>query len=304
MGNPEFAIPTLKAIQKSDHDLVAVVSNPPKPMGRGKSLSLTPVGEYAKQNRLYLLEPASLNSKELNDELKNLKPDIFVVVAFRILPKSLIELPRYGSINLHASLLPKYRGAGPIQWALINGEKKTGVTIFQIRPKVDTGEILMQKEIPIKESDNMLSLGSRLCEYGSKMIIDTLDLVQENPNIKGEKQNPLKATQAPKISKEMTIINWELSCYKIHNWVRGLSPYPGMVTTYNKKRLIIFKTKIVERDNLSPGMIFIKSRESLYVGTGKGVLEIFELQIEGKKKMKIKDFLRGSNMISGEFLGQ
>lgn len=304
MGNPEFAIPTLKAIKKSDHDLVAVVSNPPKPMGRGKSLSLTPVGEYAKQNRFYLLEPASLNSKELNDELKNLKPDIFVVVAFRILPKSLIELPTYGSINLHASLLPKYRGAGPIQWALINGEKKTGVTIFQIRPKVDTGEILMQKEIPIKESDNMLSLGSRLCEYGSKMIIDTLDLVQKNPNIKGEKQNPLKATQAPKISKEMTIINWELSCYKIHNWVRGLSPYPGMVTTYNKKRLIIFKTKIVESDNLSPGMIFIKSRESLCVGTGKGVLEIFELQIEGKKKMQIKDFLRGSNMISGEFLGQ
>ena len=304
MGNPEFAIPTLKAIQKSNHDLVAVVSNPPKPMGRGKSLSLTPVGEYAKQNRFYLLEPASLNSKELNDELKNLKPDIFVVVAFRILPKSLIELPTYGSINLHASLLPKYRGAGPIQWALINGEKKTGVTIFQIRPKVDTGEILMQKEIPIKESDNMLSLGSRLCEYGSKMIIDTLDLVQKNPNIKGEKQNPLKATQAPKISKEMTIINWELSCYKIHNWVRGLSPYPGMVTTYNKKRLIIFKTKIVESDNLSPGMIFIKSRESLCVGTGKGVLEIFELQIEGKKKMQIKDFLRGSNMISGEFLGQ
>ena len=155
MGNPNFAIPALEAIHRSNHDLIAVVSNPPKPMGRGRSLHSTSVGKFAKQNDVKLIEPISLISKDLKVQLKKLKPDIFVVVAYKILPNELIEIPVHGAINLHASLLPKYRGAGPIQWALMNGDKNTGVSIFQIKQKVDTGDILLQKRVKIHEDDNL-----------------------------------------------------------------------------------------------------------------------------------------------------
>ena len=180
MGNPAFAIPTLKAIMQSNHELVAVVSNPPKQIGRGRSLSYTPVGKFSKENAISLIEPQNLFSEELKSELNILKPDIFIVVAYKILPDSIIAIPKYGALNLHASLLPKYRGAGPIQWALMNGDKKSGVTIFQIKPKVDTGDILMQKEVDIFNEDNMLSLGNRLCEHGANMMIEVLNTIEKD----------------------------------------------------------------------------------------------------------------------------
>ena len=175
MGNPNFAIPALEVVHRSEHDLIAVVSNPPKPMGRGRSLQSTPVGNFARLNGIDLIEPISLRSDRLIDQLKELKPDLFVIVAYKILPNALINIPTYGAINLHASLLPKYRGAGPIQWALMNGDEDTGVTIFQIKQKVDTGDILFQKKIKINEDDNMLTLGMRLCETGANMIIQTMN---------------------------------------------------------------------------------------------------------------------------------
>ena len=303
MGNPDFAIPTLEAIIQSNHELIGVVSNPPKHMGRGRTLSSTPVGKFSKNNNLTLLEPQNLESFELKNDLIDLKPDIFVVVAYKILPKDIINIPKYGSLNLHASLLPKYRGAGPIQWALMNGDKTTGVTIFQIKPKVDTGDILMQKEVDIIEDDNMLSLGKRLCMLGANMIIDVLNNIEINNRVIGLSQNSKLATPAPKIRKDMTIINWNWKSQKIHNWIRGLSPYPGMSTIYDGKRLRIFKTSFQSSVIMDPGTIIEAQNDRLLIATGGGVLRIYELQIEGKKRMHVSDFLRGNKIKIGERLG-
>ena len=303
MGNPSFAIPTLKAIIQSEHELIAVVSNPPKRIGRGRSLSHTPVGKFSQDNKIPLIESQDLRSDELKNELHILRPDVFIVVAFKILPNSIIDIPKYGSLNLHASLLPKYRGAGPIQWALMNGDKKTGVTIFQIKPKVDTGDILLQKEVDILNDDNMLSLGNRLCEYGAHMMIEVLNNIEAEGKVNGIRQDPKLATPAPKIRKNMTEIDWKWTSRKIHNWVRGLTPFPGMSTNYKGKRLRVFDTSIQPGVNLSPGTIIEAEGNRLIIATVDGALRIHELQIEGKKRMNADDFLRGNKMQSGDLLG-
>ena len=303
MGNPDFAIPTLEAIIQSKHELIGVVSNPPKHMGRGRNLSHTPVGQFSKDNDLTLLEPQSLDSHELKNKLIDLEPDVFVVVAYKILPKDLINIPKFGSLNLHASLLPKYRGAGPIQWALMNGDKTTGVTIFQIKEKVDAGDILMQKEINILEDDNMLSLGIRLCTHGADLMINVLNKIETNEQANGVVQDSRLATPAPKIKKDMTIINWNWKSKKIHNWIRGLAPYPGMSTIYGGKRLKIFKTSFQSSVVMNPGTIIEAQDDRLLIATGEGSLRIYELQIEGKKKMHVSEFLRGNKIKIGEKLG-
>ena len=303
MGNPKFAIPTLNAIQKSDHDLIAIVSNPPKPIGRGRILHSTAVGQFAKDNLIHLIEPKNLNSENLFEELKKLNPDIFVVVAYKILPEKLLLLPRYGSINLHASLLPKYRGAGPIQWALMNGDKNTGVTIFQIKKKIDAGDILLQKEIKIGDDDNMLSLGMRICEEGAKMVLIVLKKIEDD-TIKIIVQDSNKITFAPKITKEMSIINWNWQNVKIHNWIRGLSPFPGMSTFFKKRRLRIYKTSLLDGQIKNPGQVIQSSKERLIISTGKGLLEIFEIQLEGKKKLPVREFLMGIDINSGDMFGR
>ena len=302
MGNPEFAIPTLKALQQSNHDLVAVVSNPPKPMGRGQALMSTSVGKFAKDQGFPLIEPRSLRSQELHTQLTALNPDLFVVVAYKILPKSLIDLPRLGALNLHASLLPKYRGAGPIQWALMNGDTTTGVTVFQITPDVDTGDILLQQEIAIGADDTMWTLGMRLCEAGAKLVIEAMDAL-ETGSISGSPQDPALATPAPKITKEMTLIDWAWPAEKIHNWVRGLSPFPGMVTTIGGKQFRIYKTAVLNRNGNAPGTIVEFHNGSLVIATGDGLLSLLEVQIEGKKKMPAADFLRGATLKAGDRLG-
>tara|TARA_B100001113_G_scaffold86201_1_gene68809 strand:- start:550 stop:1461 length:912 start_codon:yes stop_codon:yes gene_type:complete len=303
MGNPKFAIPTLNAIQKSDHDLIAIVSNPPKPIGRGRILHSTAVGQFAKDNLIHLIEPKNLNSENLFEELKKLNPDIFVVVAYKILPEKLLLLPRYGSINLHASLLPKYRGAGPIQWALMNGDKNTGVTIFQIKKKIDAGDILLQKKIKIGDDDNMLSLGMRICEEGAKMVLTVLKKIEDD-TIKIIVQDSNKITFAPKITKEMSIINWNWQNVKIHNWIRGLSPFPGMSTFFKKRRLRIYKTSLLDGQIKNPGQVIQSSKERLIISTGKGLLEIFEIQLEGKKKLPVREFLMGIDINSGDIFGR
>ena len=302
MGNPNFAIPALEAIHKSNHDLIAVVSNPPKPMGRGRSLQSTSVGKFAKSNDIKLIEPLSLLSKDLKYQLKELKPDIFVIVAYKILPNELIDIPIHGAINLHASLLPKYRGAGPIQWALMNGDKNTGVSIFQIKQKVDTGDILFQKRIKIFDEDNMLSLGMRLCETGAMMIIKTMNSIEEG-KIQPIKQNPDMATKAPKITKKMTVIDWSWPAHKIHNWVRGLSPNPGMSSTLNSKKIRIFKTATASGEAGTPGSIVELTKKNLSVRTGEGALSLLEIQIEGKKRMLVDEFLKGAKLEIGDKFG-
>ena len=303
MGNPEFALPTLKVLLSSRHDVVAVVSNPPKPIGRGRKLRSTAVGQFAKENNLNLIETESLKSAELHDQLSALKPDVFVVVAYRILPKSLIDLPKYGAVNLHASLLPKYRGAGPIQWSLMNGDKTTGVTVFQINPWVDRGEILLQKEMDIFPDDDMLSLGMRLCNAGANLIVDALDRL-ENGTIHSWPQKNDLAISAPKITMEMTVINWTWPAEKIHNWIRGLSPRPGMSTTLNGKNFRIYKTKVLDMENGRSGEIKKIKYDEMVVSTGKGALSLMEVQAEGKRKMPIGDFLHGAVIQVGDRLGE
>tara|TARA_E500000075_G_C6952729_1_gene300524 strand:+ start:101 stop:1006 length:906 start_codon:yes stop_codon:yes gene_type:complete len=301
MGNPLFAIPTLKALMQSDHDVVAVVSNPIKRIGRNNKRSLTPVGSFAVKNNLTNINPASLKSESFRKKLISIKADIFIVVAYKILPSSLINIPKYGSLNLHASLLPKYRGAGPIQWALMNGDKVTGITIFRLKRKIDTGNILFQQKVNIKKNDNMQTLGMRLCEIGADSMILVLKDINDD-KIKSYSQNSDKVSLAPKITKEMLLINWSWSAKKIHNWVRGLSPLPGMHTLFKSKKVRIFKTKVIKGSG-EKGVIVSLNKENCLIGTGDQLISILELQLEGKKKMNISEFLMGANFSKGSILG-
>ena len=293
MGNPEFAIPTLKLLQKSRHDLLAVVSNKPKPMGRGRILKSTPVGQFAKENKIKVLEPDNLNAIDFQNQLENLEADIFLVVAYRILPEKVIGIPKHGAINLHVSLLPKYRGAAPIQWALMNGDTETGVTVFQINKKVDTGDILAQKKFPIYKDDNMLTLGTRLCSSGAEIMINAIDKIEKG-SIQTLKQTNESVSFAPKITKKMRCINWDWPATKIHNWVRGLSPYPSMYTFLNGKKMKVFKTFIEKSSICKPGVIVKTNHDTLLIGTGSNLIGLSEIQLEGKKKLFIEDYLKGS----------
>jgi methionyl-tRNA formyltransferase len=304
MGNPQFALPTLTALLSSQHDVVGVVSNPPKPMGRGRKLKSTAIGQFAKENDLNLLESSTLKSDEFHNQLTELNPDVFVVVAFQILPKSLINLPKFGALNLHASLLPKYRGAGPIQWSLMNGDKISGITVFQIMPSVDTGDILLQEKMDIFPNDNMLTLGMRLSTIGANLVVNALDGIEAG-SLQPIIQNNNNATHAPKITKEMTIINWSWAAEKIHNWVRGLSPHPGMSTTLKGKRIRIFNTRVVDEGIiLGDGIVFKADSEEIFVDTSEHLLAFSEIQLEGKKRMSVSNFMKGNNIQMGDKLGE
>ena len=304
MGNPQFALPTLTALLSSQHDVVGIVSNPPKPMGRGRKLKSTAIGQFAKENDLNLLESSTLKSDKLHNQLSVLNPDIFAVVAFQILPKSLINLPKFGALNLHASLLPKYRGAGPIQWSLMNGDKTTGITVFQIMPSVDTGDILLQEKMDIFPNDNMLTLGTRLSAIGANLVVNALDGIEAG-SLEPITQNNNDATHAPKITKEMTIINWSWAADKIHNWIRGLSPYPGMSTTLKGKRMRIFNTRVVDEGVIiGYGIVFKADPEEIFVNTGEHLLAFSEIQLEGKKRMSVSNFIKGNNIQKGDKLGE
>ncbi len=304
MGNPQFALPTLTALLSSKHDVVGIVSNPPKPMGRGRKLKSTAIGQFAKENDLNLFQSSTLKSDELHNQLSGLNPDIFVVVAFQILPKSLINLPKFGALNLHASLLPKYRGAGPIQWSLMNGDKISGITVFQIMPSVDTGDILLQEKMDIFPNDNMLTLGTRLSTIGANLVVNALDGIEAG-SLQPIIQNNNDATHAPKITKEMTIINWSWAAEKIHNWVRGLSPHPGMSTTLKGKRMRIFNTRVVDEGViLGDGIVFKADSEEIFVDTGEHLLAFSEIQLEGKKRMSVSNFMKGNNIQMGDKLGE
>ena len=300
MGNPKFAINPLKSLLASNHDIVAVISNPPKPMGRKKILQHTDVGKFALDNNLNLIELDDFDNLDIFQKISSLEVDIFVVVAFRILPKKYIELPKFGSINIHASLLPKYRGAAPIQWALMNGDNVTGVSIFQIEKKVDTGGIINVEKIKIQNKDNFETLSDKLSKLGSKALLKSLRLI-ENDDFKILVQDNKRSTRAPKIKKEMLRINWSWEAEKINNWVRGLSPLPGMYTVYKGKKLKIFKTSVVRIDKeLSIGKIEVINLKELVVQCADKAISVLEVQQEGKKRLSIQDFLIGSNIKSGD----
>ena len=292
MGTPDFSIPSLNSIYKSNHELAAIVTTPDKERGRGRKITFTPVKQFAVERNIPVYQPEKLKSNfEFIDQMKELHPDLFVVVAFRILPKDVFEIPKFGSFNLHASFLPKYRGAAPIQWALINGEKETGLTTFKLAEKVDTGNIYLQEKVEIFPTDNFETLHDRMSLLGAELVLKTVDLI-ESGNYELKQQDDSVASPAPKITKEICLIDWNKPAEEIHNRVRGLSPYPAAYFVYNNKVLKVYKTEIVERNDLKPFQIH-QTRTELFVGCGKDALRILEIQQEGKKRMNTEEFLRG-----------
>ena len=301
MGTSEFGVPTLDQIV-NNFNLLAIVTNYDKPSGRGLKIRNSAVKKYAIKKNIELLQPKNLKDQTFVEKIKNFKPDFIIVVAFRMLPKVIWSIPNLGTINLHASLLPDYRGAAPINWALINGEKYTGVTTFFIDDKIDTGDILLQKKIKINKTDNAEDLHNSLSKIGSLLMCETINKVVNN-NIKPIKQGSNKIYKtAYKLNKENVKINWESRPIEIYNKIRGLSPYPGARTTIIdtkfkiKKNIIIYDCdyKLIN-NGLNPGHIII-SKNNFKISCIDGFIQLKDIKIEGKKRMKIKSFLNGFNV--------
>jgi len=302
MGNDSFAIPGLGALLQNKFNVAAVVTSPDKPQGRGLKLSPMPVKTFAQERNLPILSPTDLKSSEFLNQLKKLQPDAMVVVAFSILPEEIFSLPPLGTINLHPSLLPQYRGAAPIQWALINGDEETGVTTFLIEKKVDTGKIILQRKVRISPDETYGELSERLSKIGAEVLVESLNLIQ-HPDFKPLPQDSSKSSKAPKIKKEDCRINWSNSALRIKNLVRGLSPEPGAFTTFKDKTVKIFKTEILEEKNHSNGfgeIILASDKGGLAVKTGQGSLRLLALQLEGKKIISGEEFVRGYKVKTGE----
>ncbi|MFN4111304.1 MAG: methionyl-tRNA formyltransferase [Ignavibacteria bacterium] len=299
-GTPEFAIPSLKILIENNYDVIAVVTVPDREKGRGLKVEPSPIKKFALENKLNVIQPENLKDENFHNKLKELKPELGIVVAYRILPVEVYTIPIYGTFNLHASLLPKYRGAAPIQWALINGEKVTGVTTFFLQQKVDTGNIILQKEIAIDDEDNFYSLHNKLAQIGAELVLETVKRI-ESGNFEVKEQNETEATLAPKITKEICRIKWDQPAIKIHNLIRGLSPVPCAFTVLGEKIYKIFKSKIIESaSQLSPGNILIDN-ENLLVNTNDKLISILEIQPESKKQMTVKEFLLGYRKLIEEY---
>lgn len=296
LGSPDFCIPILEQLYESKHKIVAVVTPTDKIRARGHKVLFTPVKEFAIAKNIPVLQPESLKDPLFIEELKSFNADLFVVVAFRILPKEVYSIPKYGSFNLHGSLLPKYRGAAPIQWSLINGDKETGLTTFMLADKVDTGNMILQERAEILEDDDFGTLHNKLSVLGAGMVLKTIDLI-EHGNIELKKQADELATPAPKITKEMCLIDWNKRAEDIKNLIRGLSPVPAAFFDYKGKLIKVFKTKVNTEVKLNPGEIIVKA-DKIIVGCGIDSLEILELQLEGKKRMDSESFLRGNHIFN------
>lgn len=296
-GTPEFAKTSLEAIHNSNHEVVGVVTVADKASGRGQKIHQSPVKIYAEENGLTVLQPVKLRNPDFLENIKKLNADIFVVVAFRMMPKILFEMPRLGTFNLHASLLPDYRGAAPINYAIINGETKTGSTTFFINEKIDEGNILLQEEIEILPEDNAGTLHDRLMEMGAKLVVKTLDGIAENSIIEKPQPHSEHPKNAFKIFKQDTKINWNQNSETVHNFIRGMSPYPCAFTILkigeDEKSLKIFSGNFkTNNHNQEAGKLEI-SKNTFKIFTNDGYYEPEEVQLEGKKRMNIKDFLNG-----------
>ena len=304
MGTPDFAVECLDVLVKSDHSIVAVVTSEDKQAGRGQKIKTSDIKDYSLKKNLKILQPKNLKDSSFINEIKNLNPDIFIVVAFRMLPKILWEIPEKGTINLHASILPNLRGAAPIHWAIINGLKETGVSTFYINEKIDCGEIIEQKRVPISKNENTGELYIKLKKIGAITILSTLEKIS-NKNFKCIKQNENeKYLKAPKLNRENTRIQWKKSVNEIHNFVRGLSPFPSAWTSVNNKIIKIYKSReysnTIEK-KLEPGTIMM-NKNTLLVSTGNGLLEVLELKLEGKKMMTNIEFNNGFNSLNMSIL--
>ena len=304
MGTPDFAVPTLTALIEGGHEVVAVVTQPDKPKGRGKAVLMTPVKEKAIEYEIPVYQPVKVRDPEFVDLLKVMAPDAIVVVAFgQILPKVILDLPKYGCVNVHASLLPKYRGAAPIQWAVINGDEETGITTMMMDVEMDTGDMLEKTVVKLDPEETGGSLFDRLSLLGGDLILSTLSKLEKG-EITPVPQDHEKATYVKKISKSMGDIDWTMDAVSIERLVRGLNPWPSAFTRWNGKMLKIWEAKVLPDPDvkLPCGSVISASDEGLKIQTGAGVLCVTSLQLEGKKRMDTAAFLRGYQVAAGSMM--
>ena len=300
MGTPEFAVASLDALIQAKMDVVAVVTAPDKPAGRGQQVMQSAVKQYAIQHNLKVLQPEKLKNEAFLMELSNLKADLQVVVAFRMLPEIVWNMPPKGTINLHASLLPQYRGAAPINWAVINGEHQTGVTTFFLKQEIDTGDIILTDKTSISETDTAGDVHDKLMQIGADLVVKTVRII-ENNTYQEVPQNELIVPDetsvlkhAPKIFKNDCLINWMQPASQVYNFIRGLSPYPAAFTAFNDKLLKVFTAeKQLSEPAISPGGFLTDHKTFLKFACADGFISVKEVQLEGKKRMSIEEFLRG-----------
>jgi methionyl-tRNA formyltransferase len=299
MGTPRFAVPSLLALAGAGHEIIGVVTRMDKPSGRGQSIAAPPVKTAALSLGLPLHQPRRVREPQFLETLRGLNADVIVVAAYgQILPKEILTLPKYGCINVHASLLPAYRGAAPINWAIIHGDTETGITIMQMDEGMDTGGVLIQESLPIDPKDTAGTLVEKLSELGARLITKTLPLVASGA-LKPAAQDASRATAAPPLKKEDGRIDWGLPATNIHNRVRGVTPWPGAYSFLDGSMLKILETEALPGDG-EPALIFRGARNTLDVGSGKGLIRILRLQPAGKKPMSAEDFLRGHREVIGK----
>lgn len=304
MGTPDFAVPVLQAVKEAGHELLAVVTQPDKPKGRGKQVQFPPVKEQALLYGVPVYQPGKIKKEpEFIERLRELSPDVMVVVAFgQILPKEVLEIPKYGCINVHASLLPRLRGAAPIQWAIINGEEKTGVTTMFMEEGLDTGDMLLKAETAIDAQDTGGSLHDRLSRMGGPLLIETLSKLEAGTLVR-EKQRDEDSNYARMLDKALGQMDFSKPAADLERLVRGLNPWPSAYTHFNGKTLKIWKASVVpELPGGEPGRVVKVTKDTIIVAAGEGALAIEELQIEGKKRMSTEAFLRGYEMEEGTLL--
>ena len=306
MGTPAFAVETLNKIIKAGHEVIAVFTQPDKPKGRGKSVQFTPVKEVAIAHNIPVVQPIKIRETEQIELIKELKPEVIVVVAFgQIIPKAILDIPYYGCINVHASLLPKYRGAAPIQWAIIDGESETGITTMRMDTGLDTGDMILKEKVPISEKETNENLFEKLGVVGGDLLIQTLEQIQSGTAIY-EKQGESPTPYAKMIQKDMGLIDWNKEASVIERQIRGMNPWPSAYTHLGNKTLKIWAADIiadtVENSELQPGEILLVDKKNIVVKAKNGALALTEIQLEGKKRMSTEAFLLGYKVSVGEVL--
>lgn len=304
MGTPDFSVPTLQKLIDEKHEVVAVVTQPDKPKGRGKAVQFTPVKELAVQYDIPVLQPKRIKqNEEFYAQMKELNPDVMVVIAFgQILPKEILDLPKYGCVNVHASLLPKYRGSAPIQWVILDGEKETGITTMMMDVGIDTGDMLLKKVVPLEEKETGGSLHDKLSAIGGDLLIETLKQLEDG-SITRIPQGNAETNYAKMLTKDMGKIDFNRPAIQLERLIRGLNPWPSAYTSMHGKTLKIWDANVVEGNkDAKPGEIIAVSKTSFTIMTGEKALEIMEMQLEGKKRMTTEAFLRGYQVEKGEVL--
>lgn len=304
MGTPDFAVEALEALASSRHEVTAVFTQPDKPKGRGKAMQFTPVKEVALRENIPVYQPKKVRDPEVIQKIRELAPDVLVVVAFgQIIPQEILDIAPYGCINVHGSLLPKYRGAAPIQWAVIDGEKESGVTTMQMDAGLDTGDILLKTVVPLDEKETGGSLFDKLSKAGADLLLKTLDAL-ENGTVTPQKQGESPTAYAKMLTKDMGAIDWNRPAKELERLIRGLNPWPSAFSHLNGKTLKIWEASVEEEngEKKAPGTVLQADAKGFRIQTGEGILKIDTLQLEGKKRMDAQAFLRGYTVEAGTVL--